>query len=449
MNDDEMKPRDHAEEVALFRAQVVGDLVARNLDRGELRAELEEKARQRFRPPGSDVTRQYSIPTLQRWYYRLRKGGHDLLRPKLRSDRGAAQSISDELRTFLLDVRREHRSMSAALILDTLVRLGRVAQGAISPNTVRRLYRDHGLSRSSKRHQTPGRKRLRWEAARPGMIWHADVCHGPKLTIDGQKKPLRIHGILDDHSRYVVALVAVHGEREVDMLNVWTQALRRWGKPQTLYLDNGSTYRGDVLRISCERLGVRLVHAEAYDPQARGKMERFWRTLRERCLDHLPANATLHDVQIRLLAFLDEWYHSAPHASLVGATPGQRWGTRELPAVDEHTLRDALVVQGERRVSNDGVVSVGGQLWEVPGTRMAGRKIVIERTLVAPEEAPWLVHDERRTQLTPLQVLDNARRRRPEPPKKRVAIDLLPYFDPMAPLVDAAVGRKPSKGGER
>lgn len=449
MNDDEMKPRDHAEAVALFRAQVVGDLVARNLDRGELRAELEEKAQQRFRPPGSAVTRQYSIPTLQRWYYRLRRGGHDKLRPKLRSDRGTAQNISDELRTFLLDVRREYPSMSADLILDTLVRLGRVVQGTVSANTVRRLYRDHGLSRVSKRHQTPGKKRLRWEAARPGMLWHADVCHGPKLSIDGESKPLRIHGILDDHSRYVVALVAVHSEREVDMLNVWTHALRRWGKPQTLYLDNGSTYRGEVLRISCERLDVRLLHAEAYDPQARGKMERFWRTLRERCLDHLPEKATLHDVQIRLLAFLDEWYHQAPHSGLIGETPSQRWGGRELPAIDERTLRNALVVHGERRVSNDGVVSVGGQLWEVPGTRMAGSKVVIERTLVAPDEPPWIQYEGRRLQLTPLRVLDNARRRRPEPPKKRVAIDMLPYFDPMEPLVDAAVGRTPKKAGER
>jgi len=448
MTNEEMTPRDDAEALALFRAQVVGELVARSLERGELRAALREKSQQHFRPPNSLVTRTYSVPTLERWYYALRIGGLEALRPEPRSDRGAAKALTDELRTLLLDIRRDHPSISAALILDTLERLGRVEPGAVSANTVRRLFRRHGISRVSKKHTGPGKERRRWEAARPGVIWHGDVCHGPMLTLGSETKPLRIHGLLDDHSRYVVALVACHTEREVDMLRVLTDALRRWGTPKTLYLDNGSTYRGDILRIACERLDVRLVHAQPYDPQARGKMERFWRTCRERCLDHLPATATLHDVQLRLYAFLDEWYHRAPHAGLIGQAPAQRWATRELPAVDEERLRDALVVRTTRRVSNDGVLSVGGRLWEVSAGILAGCRVVVERSLATPDEAPWVSHNGERMPLTAVRVLDNARRRRAEPPKKGAAVDLIP-FDPMQPLVDASVGRTTRTGGER
>jgi hypothetical protein len=65
--EDELTPRDHAEAVAMFRAQVIGDLAARQLDHGDLAAELRERSQQRFRPPGSDVTRCYSVPTLERW----------------------------------------------------------------------------------------------------------------------------------------------------------------------------------------------------------------------------------------------------------------------------------------------------------------------------------------------------------------------------------------------
>ncbi len=166
---------------------------------------------------------------------------------------------------------------------------------------------------------------------------------------------------------------------------------------------------------------MRLVHAQPYDPQARGKMERFWRTCRERCLDHLPATATLHDVQLRLYAFLDEWYHRAPHAGLIGQTPAQRWATRELPAVDEQRLRDALVVRTTRRVSNDGVLSVGGRLWEVSAGFLAGCRVVVERSLATPDA---------------------------EPPKKGAAVDLIP-FDPMQPLVDASIGRVTMPRGER
>lgn len=94
------------------------------------------------------------------------------------------------------------------------------------------------------------------------------------------------------------------------MLALMVKAMRDTGRrPGALYLDNGSTYRGEVLQTLCARLGVGLLHAEAEDPQARGKMERFWRTLREGCVDHLGTPRSLHDVQVRLLAFLGQHYH--------------------------------------------------------------------------------------------------------------------------------------------
>ena len=67
-------------------------------------------------------------------------------------------------------------------------------------------------------------------------------------------------------------LYEVITERELDMLHLMVRALRKHGAPDLLYLDNGSTYRGDVLRLGCERLGITLVHAAPYDPEARGKM---------------------------------------------------------------------------------------------------------------------------------------------------------------------------------
>lgn len=439
--EDELTPRDHAEAVALFRAQVIGDLAARQLDHGDLAAELRERAQQRFRPPGSDLTRSYSVPTLERWLYRLRAGGVLALRPQQRSDAGVARVLDELTKSLLLEVRREHPSMSASLIVRTLERKGRLAVGEISINTLRRLYREHGLERLGKKHQAPGHHRRRWEAAHPGQLWHADVCHGPKVICGLQEKPLRIHGILDDFSRRVLALAALHSEREIDMLRVFTETVRQHGKPESLYLDNGSTYRGETLKIACNRLDVRLVHAQPYDPQARGKMERFWRTLRENCLDHTPVTASLHDVQVRLLAFLDGHYHLTPHASLVGDTPDRRWAERQPREVSEAELQEALTLRTTRRLRGDGTVSIGGKDWEVERGYLAGSKVVVARTL-AVNAAPWIEWDDERLPLRPVDPRGNAKRRRPPRPAK--GIDAMP-FDPMEPLVDAMVGRK--KGG--
>lgn len=76
---------------------------------------------------------------------------------------------------------------------------------------------------------------------------------------------MRIHALLDDATRFVLAIEAFPSEQERDMLQLWVRALRRHGPPQALYLDNGPTYRGQALRLACERLGTTLLHAKPYD----------------------------------------------------------------------------------------------------------------------------------------------------------------------------------------
>lgn len=443
-NETKISPHSHAEAVALFRVQVIGELAARELSHGELADDLRALAQKKFRSPESKVTRSYGVSTLERWYHSYRKHGMVGLTPKARSDRGYGQMLSEEERKLLLEVRSEHRALSSKAIVRALVKRGQLRKDIISLNSLRRLYRAHGLERMSKRHDGPGKSRRRWEASHPGKIWHADVCHGPALVEEGKNKPLRVHGILDDNSRYITAIAARHTEMEIDMLELMTQAVRRWGCPETLYVDNGSTYRGETLALFCNRLGIKLLHAEPYDPQARGKMERFWRTLREGCLDHLSVDATLHDVQLRMLAFVDRAYHIEAHSSLVGESPEQRWTVRpQLRQVSEQELREALTVEVIRRVSKTGSLSIAGIDWELEKGFLAGRKVHVYRTLVDVKAAPWVEWDGKRLALSRMDTRKNAIRGRS--PASQHRIDKVP-FDPVGPLVDELVGRDPKKG---
>lgn len=438
---DELKPRDHGEEIALFRAQVIGPLVCRELPHGELRRELRAMASQRLRPPGADSPRTFSRTTLERWYYDFKSGGLEALRPTPRSDQGRARDLTPEQRQLLLDIRREHPSATVSVILRTLVSDGRIDQGAVSEATVRRLYGAHGLDRIPLRDGAGSKTRLRWEAARPGALWHGDVCHGSMLVLGGQRTPVRIHGMLDDASRYVVALEAHRTEREVDMLAVLVRALRRHGAPDGIYLDNGSTYRGDLLRICCARLGITLLHARPYDPQARGKMERFWRTLRDGCLDHLGSLATLDEVNARLAAFLSVHYHVRPHASLLGRAPGQVWteGAPAADSLDEAKLRAALTARVRRRVRRDTTVSIAGSDWELDQGFLAGRLVMVARCMIDPGEAPWVEYEGRRYALHPVDPKANARRKRsPRRTQVEATIRGPVPFDPAGALLDQA-----------
>jgi putative transposase len=359
--------KDHGEAMALFRSEVIGSITRMDLPRGRLTARLVEISQQRFRPPGAEATRTFAVPTLKRWYRLYKKGGLAAVTPEPRVDKGAGRALTPEQQAIICDIRRENPSASAELIIDTLVVLGRLDRKCISPSAVRRMFQGKKLDKQTLQSGNgDGKQRLRWEAANPGALWHGDVCHGAHILIDGEAKPVRIHALLDDCSRFIIAIEAMHQEREIDMLALFVRAIRKHGPPDAIYLDNGATYRGQTLALACARMGTTLIHAKPYDAPARGKMERFWRTLRERCLNFAGGISSLHDLNVRLLAFVDEHYHRAPHGGLMGNMPETVFNAapRHPDGFDEKKLRDALTVHARRRVRGDCTIAMDGDDWE-------------------------------------------------------------------------------------
>ena len=170
---DELKPKDHSEAVALFRHALIGALCSRgDLAHGDLATELRALSERAVLPPGADCTRRYGASTYEAWLYAYRRGGLDALKPKRRRDVGHGRKLNDEQRELLLAIKRERPDASAALILRTLQEDGRLQRGQVRASTVRRLYAEHGLSGPQCR-QLAGsaRDRRRWEAPRPNELW--------------------------------------------------------------------------------------------------------------------------------------------------------------------------------------------------------------------------------------------------------------------------------------
>jgi len=441
-----LRPQNQVEKVALFRAQVLGPVLNRELHHGELMAELRKLSERVFRPPGSPRTRRYALETLLRWHRAYKAHGLDGLKPKPRAQ-GNALALTDTERDLLLEIRREHPHASATVILATLEDEGRLERGKVSANTVRRLYRAHGLKRGRRRDVVDqSGERRRWEAAHVGALWHGDVCHGPTLSLGNKRIPMRIHALMDDKSRYVVALRVLNHEREVGMLDLLVEAARIHGLPEVLYLDNGSTYSGDALATACGRLDVNLVHATPYNPKARGKMERFWRTMRDGCLDLLGPVKSLHDVQVRLTAWLTQRYHKRPHASLVGRSPAQLWAERRVRQRSEDDLAEALTVRERRRVRGDATIPVGGVDWELRDSFLVGKNVDVARTLADRNRAPWVEHEGQRYALTLVDPVANGKLRKKKRARKP-GIDAVD-FDPTRVLLEQAIGRR-HRGGSK
>ena len=431
-------PLSRGEETALFRLGIIGDLLARDLHRGELKAELQHRARARYRAPGADVTRQYSWKTLQRWYYTAKKGSR-ALQPASRA-KGFALALDDEQRRVLLEVRRAHPSASADLILAEAVRHGLLNKGQVSVPTLRRLYREEGLPRTSMKRAQRRDTRRRWQAEKPGALWHGDVCHVEVLFADGSRRMVRVHALLDDASRRVLALEVFDTEREKDMLLLFCTALLDHPACGILYLDNGSCYRGKVLAAACARLDIRLVHARPYDAAARGSMERFWRTMRQQVTDHLGVLTDVHQLRVALWAWLDRHYHRRPHGGLMGDTPMRAWraGLRTLPApLTARQLAEALEVTETRKVAKDATLSVDGVTYEIAGRHLTGKTIEI----VIDPLTDTVLRAQHQGRDVPIGLCDpkaNSRRSRPEASDEpTIAPEDLP-FHPVTGLLAAA-----------
>jgi putative transposase len=217
---------------------------------------------------------------------------------------------------------------------------------------------------------TPAQVFGRFEAARPNEIWTGDALHGP--VVGGRKTYL--FAFLDDHSRAVMAARFGFAEDTVRLAAALRPALATRGVPQAVYVDNGSAFVDSWLLRGCATLGIKLIHSTPGRPQGRGKIERFFRTVREQFLVELSTpdtdGATVADLATlnRLfVAWVETVYHPRIHSS-TGAAPLARWRdglTHPVALPTPARLREAFLWSAQRTVTKTATVSLHSNVYQV------------------------------------------------------------------------------------
>ena len=366
--------------MALFRLSVLGPLASREaLARGELKRLLQELASRTYVEPGGQPVR-LAEKTIESWYYAWRHEGIEALVPTPRADRGQSK-IDLAVQAALLAAKRENPRRSLNTLVDLMERQGRVAKGALPRSSVHRLLKAHGLSRPTGAASEPIERR-RFVALQAGDLWQGDVMHGPKVPVDGRLRKVYLVSLMDDASRLITHSVFCTHEGALAIEGVLKQAVMKRGLPARLMVDNGPAYRSASLQGICARLEIRLVYCAPYEPEAKGKLERWHRTVRDQFLSELDLRQVrdLDDLNARLWAWLDQCYHVRPHSALEGLTPLARYQrdllrVRPLGAMAAHL--DALFHHRHpRTVRKDGTVSFEGRTFEVP-YELAGSRVVL------------------------------------------------------------------------
>lgn len=148
------------------------------------------------------------------------------------------------------------------------------------------------------------------------------------------------------------------------------------GIPDSIYLDNGSAMIDKQLQRACACLGIRLVHSRPGQPAGRGKIEKFFRTVREQFLVEIGSGRELDDMtQLNTLftAWVETVYHRRQHSE-TGQTPIQRWSaiSPRLPSTAQ--LREAFLWSEWRTVTKTGTVGLHANKYEVDAV-LIGRKV--------------------------------------------------------------------------
>jgi len=359
----------HADTVALFRYGLIADL--RDVRPGDraLHARLEEKADREYDIPGT-TRRRVAAGTLREWLYAYRRGGFDALKPRPRRDVGRARALPQAVADALCTLKEEAPTFSVMMLIATARQRQLIpADLVVAPATVHRLLTRHGLM-ARPAEAPPTKDRRRFAFALANELWMSDVMHGPSVLDEEDRRRHKTYliAVLDDATRVIPHAAFARSEAVTAFLPVFARAIQRRGVPARLYCDNGAAYRARHLALVCAKLGVTLIHARPYQPQAKGKIERFFRTTRAQLLPTLLETDTrsLEALNRRLWAWLEDEYHETPHRGLEGETPLARWAaTAGGLALPPDHLDELFLFEEKRKVQQDRTVSLRGVVYEV------------------------------------------------------------------------------------
>jgi putative transposase len=366
--DEEARRRaERARRVALFRYELIQDVIDVRLtskQRGPLVRQI--ASREHDGPFGEKVV--VSRATIDRWCRWWRQGGFAALVPQPAK---VTPRTPAEVLDLAAALKRENLARTAAQVARILR-----AQSGWSP-TERTLQRHFERLELRAPAASPPEVFGRFEAGAPNQLWTGDALHGPKVA--GRKTYL--FAFIDDHSRAVMGHRFGFAEDSVRLAAALRPALASRGVPQAIYVDNGSAFVDSWLLRACATLGIKLVHSTPGRPEGRGKIERFFRTVRDQFLVELstPDRSPVTDLGMlnRLFtAWVETVYHVRSH-SQTGMAPLTRWRdglTHPVPTPTPAQLREAFLWSAHRTVTKTATVSLHNNVYQVDPV-LAGRKV--------------------------------------------------------------------------
>ena len=362
-------------------------------------------------PDGSTVT--YSYKTLEKWKSQYSIGGLDALMPGTRSDKGIPRALNEDAIAEIYRIKEEHPRMNATQIYTHLVRESFIP-ATVSVDSVQRFIRHNDLKSA----RDPNlRDRKAFEEDEFGKIWQADTCYLPHITEDGTSRRVYCIMIIDDHSRLLVGGELFYNDNACNFQKVLKDAIATYGIPDKLYVDNGCSYSNAQLSMICVSLGILLLHTRIRDGASKGKVERHFRTLKERWLYTLDINkiTSLSQFNGMLKDYMRD-YNTTFHRG-IDTIPLERYqASKDHPRKPESRqwLDDCFYNRITRKVRKDSTISIDKVCYDVP-MQFISAKVEV-RYLPDDMTSAYILFDGEKFPIRQTSRNDNCHTRRNNPP---------------------------------
>jgi transposase InsO family protein len=326
----------------------------------------------------SNLCRRYGISrkTGYKWLGRYRKQGTPGLGDHSRRPKRSPGLLAQTQEQSVVKLRQSNPRWGARKIRRLLKNQGEANVPACS--TITAVFHRHGLIDLKSQAAKPNWQRFEREV--PNSLWQMDF-KGPVATVRGKAHALTV---LDDHSRFNLCLKALPNQQGESVQQALTQTFRLYGLPNTMIMDNGPPWGGDlgypytVLTMWLIRLHVGVSHSRAYHPQTMGKDERFHGTLNRELLSARQWQ-DLADLERSFESFRHKYNFIRPHDALGLEVPASRYqmSLRLFPESLPPIEYDAGV--SVRKVQQKGEISFRGKEMKV-GQAFAGYPVGLKPT---------------------------------------------------------------------
>jgi transposase InsO family protein len=401
---------DEKMQVAVFRFGVISDFVTgTQMSRAEKRRLMRDKCARKWQIPFSQKS-SLSIGTINRWCRLYKDSNGDLksLQSQDRCDQGKSRAMDEDTCLSLIELKLETPALTVPQLIEQINRLNRVSPGIVLNNsTVYRFLHQQNLVHLPVKRPVDRRK---FEAELPNDLWQSDVMHGPRINVAGRMQKSYLIAVIDDHSRLITHGQFYLSEALASYLDAFEEALAQRGLPRKLYVDNGAAFRSRHLEYICASLAIALIHSKPYKPQGRGKIERFFKTVRGQFLPGFKGQS-LNELNEAFDGWLTHVYHQRKH-SATKQNPFERF-TANLHCLRQapDNLHDYFRKLALRKVNKDRTITLNGHLYEGP-VPLIGKRVELLYHPSQPDQVEVKYQNKSFGMLAPVNLNVNCRIKR-------------------------------------